>query len=114
MADNQNRPPVSQDDLKNAETRPEAELEGQKELVAHQANKTTLVGKDGATQKLVKVRALRNIDYAGIQMVPGEVREVPESFAKEFCAPIQGGYNFGGERGDATATRDQIHRAERV
>jgi hypothetical protein len=69
------------------------------------------------TTKLVKIKALRDIRLTdGSTVLPGQVVEVPEADAKEFCdlptAPAH--YAFSGERPQSEVVRHDHKRAVRL
>lgn len=70
------------------------------------------------TPRLVKIRALKPIRTAeGVHLEPGQVGEVTEEWAKEFCdRKFRGSYRFSGERRGSKEDLDLCVtvRAERV
>lgn len=87
------------------------------------SEETKMVAPEGKTAKLVKVKlnyptlVERKVDGVVEKQIHniGDVVEVSEEKAKEMCSQkFQGGYDFDGERSNATATRTTIVRATRV
>jgi hypothetical protein len=78
---------------------------------------TTMVGWPKGT-KLVKIRAKTDIRVHPTDptvIASGKIVEVPEDVAAEFCdTKFIGNFDFGGERSEATSTRNVRTRAERV
>lgn len=86
-----------------------AEAKEQKE-----PKETNLVA-DPKRTKLVKIRAKQTLIVSATRTLkPGEVAEVPEADAEQFCKTIVGHYDFGGERSVETSTKHNLVRAERV
>jgi len=68
-----------------------------------------------SAKKKVKIRALRAIAIDNLTLSPGSIAEVDEETAAEYCdRSFDGGYAFAGERGNSTADKFKIVRAERV
>lgn len=65
--------------------------------------------------RMVKVRSLGAIATKDGTVHPaGTVLELPEDEAKSFLKPIEGPYDFDGERSSNIATKAKITRAEVV
>lgn len=87
-----------------------------------QPNETTttkMIAPEGPKTKMVKIRAKSPIRLDRgkdtVSLAEGEVAEVTEAEAKEFCdKKFDAGFDFGGERSVQTSTRHTIVRAERV
>lgn len=116
---NENKPadskPTSMPPTNEASKSPaEFEKALQEQKAAAEAGKTTQMVA-AAPKKMVKIRAKYPIQDQGISLAPGDVADVPEDMAKEFCdRKFDFGYDWSGERDSASATRRMLARAERV
>ena len=87
------------------------------EEINTESNKLEMIAKQNANKtKLVKIRALRTIRVNNQEHPRDSIVEVTEKEAEEFCKPIEGSFNFEGEReGEQSKTDFQkILRAERI
>ncbi len=70
-------------------------------LIAKEGEKTHMVaGAEAPRAKVetVKIKVMRPIMVGGIVRQPGELVEVTQEEAKEFCTPSKGHHAFRGER----------------
>lgn len=70
------------------------------------------------TGRKVKIEAIRTLQFESddgeVRLAPGQTAEVPEEVAQQLCAPVQGPYDFSGERATRDATRHTFARAKKV
>jgi hypothetical protein len=78
---------------------------------------TKMVKKPETTQRMVKIKTLKDIrlDPEERVITAGQVVEVTEEQAQEFCDKvITGHFNHSGERDIQSTERHKVKRAERV
>lgn len=89
----------------------------QTELV-NSPKRTRMVAQREKQSGTVKIRALLPIevqkDGKGLRVSPGQEVEIDSEQAEQFCRPVEGSYNFSGERANHEATRHVTRRAEKV
>lgn len=78
---------------------------------------TTKLVADPKRTKLVRIKALADIRLSdGKILKPGEIAEVSESDAAEFCShpKAEGHYAFSGTRPESEVARHSMQRASRL